>query len=155
MKRRCSALSSPFFLILEPVVLLGLAAWLTRIWAGSQRALLPLMVRYTYGLVPMGFGMWLAHYGFHFLTGLYTFIPVTQSALASLGWPVLGEPRWTLTGLPANIVLVIEIGFLLLGFAGSLTLSTVWQKTIRRAGRCARSFPGQQSGLILWWRRCG
>ena len=37
--------------------------------AGNRRALLPLMVRYTYGLVPMGFGMWLAHYGFHFLTG--------------------------------------------------------------------------------------
>jgi ferredoxin len=111
-----------FFLILEPVVLLGVAAWLTRIWAGSRRALLPLMVRYTYGLVPMGFGMWLAHYGFHFLTGLYTVIPVTQNALASLGWPVLGEPRWTLTGLPANIVLMIEIGFLLLGFAGSLTV---------------------------------
>ena len=110
------------FLVLEPVVLLGMAAWLTRIWAGSRRALLPLMVRYTYGLVPMGFGMWLAHYGFHFLTGLYTVIPVTQSALASLGWPVLGEPRWTLTGLPANIVLMIEIGFLLLGFAGSLTV---------------------------------
>jgi hypothetical protein len=111
-----------FFLVLEPVVLLGVAAWLTRIWAGSRRALLPLMVRYTYGLVPMGFGMWLAHYGFHFLTGLYTVIPVTQNALASLGWPVLGEPRWTLTGLPANIVLMIEIGFLLLGFAGSLTV---------------------------------
>jgi hypothetical protein len=110
------------FLVLEPVVLLGVAAWLTRIWAGSRRALLALMVRYTYGLVPMGFGMWLAHYGFHFLTGLYTVIPVTQSALASLGWPVLGEPRWTLTGLPANIVLMIEIGFLLLGFAGSLTV---------------------------------
>ncbi len=88
-----------FFLIVEPVLLLGLAAWLTRAWAGSQRALLPLMVRYTYGLVPLGFGMWLAHYGFHFLTGLYTIIPVTQSALASLGWPILGEPRWTLTGL--------------------------------------------------------
>ena len=28
-----------FFLILEPVLLLGLAAWLTRAWAGSQRAL--------------------------------------------------------------------------------------------------------------------
>ena len=59
--------------------------------------------------------MWLAHYGFHFLTGLYTVIPVTQSALASLGWPVLGEPRWTLTGLPPNIVQMIEIGFLMLG----------------------------------------
>ena len=102
------------------------------------------MVRYTYGLVPMGFGMWLAHYGFHFLTGLYTVIPVTQSALASLGWPVLGEPRWTLTGLPANIVLMIEIGFLLLGFAGSLTVLYGLAKTIRPGSPCARSFPGRQ-----------
>jgi ferredoxin len=108
------------FLVLEPVLLLGLAGWLTRAWGGSRRPLLPLVVRYSYGLVPMGFGMWLAHYGFHFLTGLYTVVPVTQSALASLGWPVLGEPRWRLTGLPPNIVLIIEIGFLLLGFAGSL-----------------------------------
>ena len=42
-------------------------------------------MRYSYGLVPLGFGMWLAHYGFHFLTGLYTIVPVTQSAVASLG----------------------------------------------------------------------
>jgi hypothetical protein len=47
--------------------------------------------------------MWLAHYSFHFLTGLYTIISVMQSALATLGWPLLGEPRWTLTGLPPNI----------------------------------------------------
>jgi polyferredoxin len=117
-----------FFLILEPVLLLGVAAWLTRAWvgravSGGQRPLLPLVVRYTYGLVPLGFGMWLAHYSFHFLTGLYTVIPVTQNALAMLGWPLLGEPRWTLTGLPANIVQVIEIGFLVLGFAGSLAVT--------------------------------
>jgi ferredoxin len=118
-----------FFLILEPVLLLGLAAWLTRAWvgrasAGNQCPLLPLLVRYTYGLVPLGFGMWLAHYCFHFLTGLYTLIPVTQNAIASLlGRPLLGEPRWTLTGLPANIVQVVEIGFLVLGFAGSLAVT--------------------------------
>ncbi len=74
-------------------------------------------------LVPLGFGMWLAHYCFHFLTGLYTLIPVTQNAIASLGRPFLGEPRWTLTGLPANLVQVIEIGFLVLGFAGSLVVT--------------------------------
>jgi hypothetical protein len=67
--------------------------------------------------------MWLAHYCFHFLTGLYTLLPVTQNAIASLGRPLLGEPRWTLTGLPANIVQVIEIGFLVLGFAGSLIVT--------------------------------
>jgi hypothetical protein len=112
-----------FFLILEPALMLGLAAWLTRVWARSPRALLPLAVRYTYGLVPLGFGMWLAHYCFHFLTGLYTLIPVTQNAIASLGRPFLGEPRWTLTGLPANVVQVVEIGFLVLGFAGSLVVT--------------------------------
>lgn len=111
------------FLILEPLLLLGGAAWATRAWARVQRAFVPLVVRYTYGLVPMGFGMWLAHYGFHFLTGLYTIIPVTQNAFASLGWPLLGEPRWRLTGLPANAVQVIEIGFLVLGFAGSLAVT--------------------------------
>ncbi len=111
------------FLILEPVLLLGSAAWLTRAWGRVQRAFVPLVVRYSYGLVPMGFGMWLAHYGFHFLTGLYTIIPVTQNFFAGLGWSFLGEPRWTLTGLPANAVQVIEIGFLVLGFAGSLAVT--------------------------------
>ena len=112
-----------FFLVVEPIVLLGAAVWLTRAWGHVNRSAISLAVRYSYGLVPLGFGMWLAHYGFHFLTGLYTIIPVTQSAVASLGSAILGEPRWTLTGLPANLVQVIEIGFLLLGFAGSLTVT--------------------------------
>jgi hypothetical protein len=139
-----------FFLILEPVLLLGLAAWLTRVWAGSQRALLPLMVRYAYGLVPMGFGMWLAHYGFHFLTGLYTIIPVTQSSLANLGWPLLGEPRWTLTGVPGNIVQVIEIGFLLLGFAGSLLVTYALAEDDSPHKPMRAFIPWATVGLVLW-----
>jgi ferredoxin len=139
-----------FFLILEPVLLLGLAGWLTRVWAGSQRALLPLMVRYTYGLVPLGFGMWLAHYGFHFLTGLYTIIPVSQNALANLGWPLLGEPRWNLTGLPSNIVQVIELGFLLLGFAGSLMM-IYGLAEVDSPHKPMRAFlPWATVGLALW-----
>jgi hypothetical protein len=108
------------FLVVEPAVLLGLAAWLTQIWGGSRRALVPLAVRYTYGLVPLGFGMWLAHYSFHFLTGLYTVVPVTQSAAARLGWTVFGSPRWTWLGIPMRFVQPLEIGFLVLGLAGSL-----------------------------------
>jgi len=112
-----------FFLIIEPVVLLGFAAWLTKLWGGSGRALLPLAVRYSYALVPLGFGMWLAHYTFHFFSGLYTFIPVTQNALASVGWPVFGSPAWRLTGVPSRFIQPIEIGFLLLGLAGSLLVA--------------------------------
>jgi hypothetical protein len=139
-----------FFLVLEPVVLLGAAAWWTRGWAGGQRALLPLVVRYSYGLVPLGFGMWLAHYSFHFLTGLYTVIPVTQSALASLGWPILGEPRWNLTGLPPNVVQVVEIGFLLLGFAGSLLVTHGLAEEDSPVKPLRAFVPWAAVGLILW-----
>ena len=107
-------------LVIEPVLLLGLAALLTQRWAGSHRAILPLIVRYSYGLAPLGFGMWLAHYSFHFLSGFLTWIPVTQNAVASLGWPLLGPPLWTLTGIPVRFVQPIELGFIMLGLSGSL-----------------------------------
>ncbi len=108
------------FLVVVPVVLLGGAAWLTRALGGSQLNLVPLAVRYSYALVPLGFGMWLAHYGFHFFTGILTIVPVTQTALAQLGIHLLGGPLWRWTGLPVHVVQPIELGFLLLGFAGSM-----------------------------------
>jgi ferredoxin len=138
------------FLVLEPAVLLGVAAWLTQIWGGSRRALLPLAVRYTYGLVPLGFGMWLAHYSFHFLTGLFTVVPVTQSAAARLGWTVFGSPRWTLLGIPMRFVQPLEIGFLILGLAGSLLVIHQLAE-----GDCAehpmRAFlPWAAVSVVLW-----
>jgi hypothetical protein len=111
------------FLILEPAFLLGLAAWMTPRSGIRTRAALPLIVRYSYGLAPLGFGVWLAHYGFHFLTGLFVFVPVLQSAAASLGPAFLGEPRWELGGLPQHVVYPIGLGFLVLGLAGSLMVT--------------------------------
>jgi hypothetical protein len=111
------------FLIVEPAILLGAAAWFTQVLGGSELALVPLAARYSYALVPLGFGMWLAHYGFHFFTGILTIVPLTQAALASIGWHFLGAPRWTWTGLPTRFVQPMELGFLLLGFAGSLLVA--------------------------------
>jgi ferredoxin len=108
------------FLVVEPAILIGAAAWLTRALRGSKFAFVPLAVRYSYALVPLGFGMWLAHYGSHFFTGILTIIPVTQAALASLGVHYFGGPLWAWTGLPTRFVQPIELGFLMLGFAGSL-----------------------------------
>jgi polyferredoxin len=112
-----------FFLIIEPFVLLGFAAWCARAFGGSNRPLLPTAIRYSYALVPLGFGMWLAHYGFHLLTGLWTVIPVTQSALANLGWNFLGDPRWMWTGIPMRFVQPIELCFIGLGLFGSLLVT--------------------------------
>lgn len=110
-------------LICEPLLLIGGATWLTRVWGGEQRPLLTVAVRYSYSLVPLGFAIWLAHFGFHFLTGLFTFIPVTQSAVAQLGWPILGQPHWGLPGLAPNLVQVFEFGSITLGLLGSLLVS--------------------------------
>jgi len=110
-------------IVIEPAVLLGLAALLTRAWGGVKRSWLAIAVRYAYALSPLGFGMWLAHYGYHFFTGLYTIVPVTQNLFAAMGWPILGEPRWTLVGLPKTVVEPLEFGFLLLGLFGSLLVA--------------------------------
>ena len=106
------------FLIVEPVLLLGLAAWLTRAWGGNKNSLLSIGVRYSYSLVPLGFGIWLAHFSFHFLTGFYTIVPVIQSAVG-----FLGEPRWGTPGLAPNVVQLFEFGFITLGLLGSLLVS--------------------------------
>jgi hypothetical protein len=152
VSREAPVLGVIFALILlaEPALLLGFAAWLTRAWGGSQRGILPLAIRYSYALVPLGFGMWLAHYGFHLFSGLLTFIPVTQSAAANLGWHFLGAPRWNLTGIPTRFVQPLEIGFLLLGFAGSL-LVTHRLAEEDSADQPMRSFlPWAAVCLLIW-----
>ena len=107
-------------LVIEPAILLGVAVWLTRRATEKAKSPASLLVRYSYSLAPLGFGIWLAHYSFHFLTGLFTFIPVVQNAVAELGWNFLGTPMWRLTGLPVPTVHAFEYGFMFLGLLGSL-----------------------------------
>jgi polyferredoxin len=108
-------------LVLVPLVLVGGAACATRAVSGEARPIGRIAVSYVYALVPFGFGMWLAHYGFHLLTGILTVIPITQSAVIdAFGSPVLGGPQWRLAGLQPGAVFPIEIGFILLGVMGSL-----------------------------------
>lgn len=109
-------------IVVQPIILLGSASLLSSRWVeGTARQVL---VRYTFSLAPLGFGMWLAHYGFHLLTGLYTLIPVIQNAVwSAFGRALLGLPQWTWVGLPVRFVQPIEYGFLLLGLLGSLSLA--------------------------------
>ena len=112
-------------LIAIPILMLGIAGMLTA--SLTRRGLsssLDVVTRYSYALVPLGFGVWLAHYGFHLLTGVLTLIPVTQSAVLDLiGWPALGTPLWQLTGMRPGLVFPIEVGVILMGAAGSLVLA--------------------------------
>jgi ferredoxin len=111
-------------LLVLPVSLLALAGWGTRILAGGRdRSLGEIIGRYVYSLVPLGFGMWLAHYSFHFLTGGLTVVPVVQSFLADTGlWG--GQPYWGLGPLvPATWLFPIEAALLYLGAFGSFVVA--------------------------------
>jgi hypothetical protein len=50
-------------------------------------------------------------------------VPVTQAAVAELGWAILGQPQWGAPGLPENVVQLFEFGFITLGLLGSLLVS--------------------------------
>jgi polyferredoxin len=108
-----------------PIVLLSGAALLTRLLADvSAESIGRTAVNYTFALVPFGFGMWLAHYGFHLLTGALTVVPVVQSAAIDVfGWPVLGGPFWRWAGMRPGAVFPIQLGLILLGALGSLALA--------------------------------
>ena len=86
-------------LIVLPAALLGAAALASRAWGQTgERRLADNVMRYVYALVPLGFGMWLAHYSFHFLTGGLTIVPVIQSFLADVGL-FGGKVQWGLGAL--------------------------------------------------------
>ncbi len=123
-----------------PLALCGSGAWLTRQLAGTTATVTDVALRYTYTLVPFGVGVWLAHYGFHFLTGIWTIVPVAQSAaLDAAGAALLGEPNWRWLGMRPGAVFPLQIGAVLLGTLGSLVLA--WRVSERdypdRAGRAA------------------
>jgi cytochrome c oxidase assembly factor CtaG len=81
-------------LALLPLLAVGGAAAASRRWGRLQTGTLEVATRYAYTLVPLGFGMWLAHYCFHFLTSYDTAVPVVQRFAADHGLTWLGEPAW-------------------------------------------------------------
>jgi hypothetical protein len=87
--------------------------------------------------------MWVAHYGFHLLTGAFTIVPVVQSALVDLsGRAWLGEPDWRWSGMRPGLVFPLQLGFIMLGAFGSLGLVRSSLTGDDPRGRSTASLPG-------------
>jgi len=107
--------------LLLPALLVAGSATASAALSGSGRTVIQEATRYGYALIPIGFGMWVAHYLFHFLVGGLTLIPLTQEYLASFGIEFLGTPAWALGPLvPDSWLLPLELVFLELGLLVSL-----------------------------------
>jgi ferredoxin len=68
-------------LILPPLVVLPALAQASGALARTRLSLAESVARFAPGLVPLGFSMWLAHFGFHFVTGFGTVVPAGSRAL--------------------------------------------------------------------------
>ena len=91
--------------------------------ASARQALRATVLAYAYALIPIGVGIWVAHYGFHLLTGALTIVPVIQSAaIDAFGHAVLGAPLWGWVGLQPGAVFPIQLGCVVLGAVGSMAM---------------------------------
>ena len=108
-------------LILLPALALIVTGLATLRWhAAPMRICRAVIGRYVYALAPLGFGMWLAHYSFHFLTGGLTLVPVIQSFLADVGL-FGGAVQWGLGPVvPGEWLFPIEAIFLYAGAFASI-----------------------------------
>lgn len=85
-----------------PLLLVYGSAWLNRRFlpTGDGSTLSRQVIRFAVSFVPLGFGIWGAHYLFHLLIGPLTIVPAAQNFFVEVfGVPVLGMPNWQIAAL--------------------------------------------------------
>ena len=112
-------------LLVLPLVTVGSAAAISCCWGRLGGNLSDVAMRFSYSLLPLGFGMWLSHYSYHFLGSYETVVPAMQRFFGNLGWQILGEPAWGLAccrpvaeWLPRLEVVSLDLGLLLSLYTG-------------------------------------
>jgi ferredoxin len=126
--------------LLLPLGFALLAAWLARMLTRSQRkySMRDVVAAFAPAFVPLGLGIWIAHYSFHFLTGALTIIPVFQEFLGLPGeWQQFGGMI-----LDVSAIGLLQAAALLGGLLWSVTIA---QRTALRLFRREGLF-----GLIPW-----
>lgn len=110
--------------VVLPGVCMLAAAWMSaRLARVNDRVSLRVIAsRYAAAFVPVGFGIWLAHYGFHLAVGGLTIIPAMQSFLLRHGLTLMGgAPNWELSYLlPAIWIFPLQVVAVLGSFFVSL-----------------------------------
>jgi cytochrome c oxidase assembly factor CtaG/polyferredoxin len=135
------AVALPASLVLVPGLLVGAAALASRRLSRIQESPARVAARFAFCLVPLGAGMWLAHYLYHFLIGASGLWPVAQRIAGELGWPFLGRPIWRAACCltPADWLLPLEIICLDLGLL--LSLYCGYRIARERYGAWPRALP--------------
>jgi cytochrome c oxidase assembly factor CtaG/ferredoxin len=116
---------------LLPLVTVAGCAFVSRQFGSITATLRATACRFAMTLAPLGAAMWLAHFGFHFFTGLLTPIPVIQRVLLDLHLAT-GAPWWSLR-MPA-IPQLLDFQCLALDFGLLGSLYFAWKVSSGLAG---------------------
>ncbi len=126
--------------VVLPLLAGGAAAWASARMAG-RREVRKVFARLAPAVVPLGFAIWLAHYGFHFATSAAGLVPAVQGFLLRHGWLQGVNPDWSQVGLlPRSWVLPLQMVVVVTGFAAS-----VWA-----VGERAREALGHRRAGLPW-----
>ncbi|MFW5691747.1 MAG: 4Fe-4S binding protein [Chloroflexota bacterium] len=111
-----------------PVIMITTAAALTRWLSKTQRKynLRQTVATFAPAFVPIGFGIWIAHYAFHFLIGALSIIPIFHFFLLDHGVTVFGDtPNWALGGMDHQnpVMGLIQVIALVGGFLLSMLIA--------------------------------
>lgn len=111
--------------VLIPFAAVLVAAKFSALSAPDPGSLREIVSRYSPAFVPIGMGIWLAHYGFHLAVGGTTLLPVLQSFLLDHGLAWLGQKaNWQVGYLiPPDLIFPLQSVAIGLGFVGSLIVT--------------------------------
>lgn len=118
-------------LLVIPGLLVAACGWVSRHWAQASVTWKEASCSFALALVPMGFGMWLAHFSNHLIAGWSRIVPVIQSMLspASGDYPLAWIPSW----LPSLELLFLDLGLL-------FTLYLAWRVASRLVRGARQAF---------------
>jgi cytochrome c oxidase assembly factor CtaG/ferredoxin len=115
-----------------PVLAVGAAAELSRRWGRLPWRTRDVATRFAYALIPLGFGMWSAHYCYHFLGSYDAVVPVVQRFATDIGLASPGRLSWECgcckTAAPWLLpleLLFLDFGLLLSLYCGYRTAPTL------------------------------
>jgi hypothetical protein len=125
-------------LLIVPGMLVAACGWASSYWGQLNLTPISVICRFALAFIPVGFGMWLAHFSNHLLAGWSTIIPVAGRFLwpvTSVNYPAAFVPEW----LPSMELIFLDAGLL-------LTLYAMWGVACRLVNGGRSSVP-----VVLPW----
>lgn len=130
-------------LVVLPLLLVGGSALVSRKLGPLPGSVVEVATRFAWSVVPVGFGMWLAHYLFHFLLGGSSVLPVLLGRIPGLSSVTVGT--WA-TGpiVPEAWLLPLQALLVEAGALGSIVVA------YRIARREAADPPSARRAFVPW-----